>query len=99
VYVAVWIDVYVTIALLFVLSTRWRTVPQPVRFLSDVSYAVYLYHLLVIYAGWNPDDGVPAAHGATAALAAWSLGLAVPIVVAVTLRRVIGARARVVFGG
>lgn len=98
VYVLAWLNIYVTIALLFALSTRWRETPAPVRSLSDMSYAVYLYHLLVIYALWDPDRGAPASVGAVAALASWALGVAVPSMAALLLRRAFGVRARVYFG-
>jgi surface polysaccharide O-acyltransferase-like enzyme len=99
IYVVAWIDVYVVILLLFVAATRLRDTPEVVRKLSDASYAVYLYHLLVIYAVWNPDRGAPAAFGAAAAVASWALGIGVPMAGAMVLRRVLGERARVWFGG
>lgn len=99
VYLVAWGDVYVTIALLYVASTGLRDVPWPVRRLSDASYAVYLYHLIVIYLFSDPDRGAPAASGAAHAVTAWLLGLGAPIFVAALLRRALGARARLLFGG
>ena len=99
VYVVAWIDIYVVIALLFVVSTRLSDTPSPVRRLSDASYAIYLYHLLVIHALWDPDRGAPAAFGGAALLASWALGVVVPAIGAAVLQRALGARARTLFGG
>jgi surface polysaccharide O-acyltransferase-like enzyme len=98
-YVVAWVNIYVVLTLLFVVSTRLRDAPSSVRRLSDTSYAIYLYHLLVIYAVWDPDKGAPAAFGGVALLASWALGLGVPAVGAALLQRMLGARARTLFGG
>ncbi len=99
VYLAAWGDVYLTIALLFVASTALRGVPAPVRRLSEASYAVYLSHLIVIYLLSDPDHGAPAASGPARAVTAWAAGLGVPLFAAALLRRALGARARLLFGG
>ena len=96
----VWVEIYASLAILFVASVGTGSAPRVVRWLSDVSYSVYLSHLFFVDPVLQaiPRTGA----GAWIALrlgAAWSAGLAGGAAVALGARFVLGERrARAWFG-
>lgn len=95
---AAWLDVYAILALLFAAAHRSGTLPAPVRFLSDATYAVYLFHLFFVL---GARDHLPPPEGTAAwdAIAIpWALGLAGPLALVAAARAALGPRSRTLLG-
>jgi fucose 4-O-acetylase-like acetyltransferase len=91
---AAWLDVYVILATIAVLSRGARRSPPWLRFLSDATYAVYLFHLFFLL----PVQGALPPPGREAALAPialpWLAGLLGSLALVVAARALLGRGSR-----
>lgn len=95
---AAWLDIYAILGLVFVAAWRIEEVPGWLRFASDATYAVYLYHLFFLLPA---RDALPQPAGAitfAATLLPWLAGLAGPLLLVAALRALLGARSRSLIG-
>lgn len=93
---AAWLDVWVILALCFALSCGARHSPPWLRWLSDASYAIYLFHLFFLYAvklRFPPERG-----DAASILLPWAAGLAGSLALIAGLQRLLGRRSRGLIG-
>jgi fucose 4-O-acetylase-like acetyltransferase len=93
-----WLHVACVLTLLFVAGMGRETRSRAVRFLSDASYTIYLFHLFFVLPAsrlW-----APASHtfDALAIGAAFASGLAGSLALVAAGRRLLGPRSRVVLG-
>lgn len=94
-----WLNIFVVAALLVVASLRARGTPAALRFASDVTYTVYLYHLFFVYAVLRAAPPSTTTGGRLLVeLCAWAAGLAGPVLLVLLARRALGARARTWLG-
>jgi membrane-bound acyltransferase YfiQ involved in biofilm formation len=95
---AAWLDVYAILGWIFVAASRLREVPAWLRFASDATYAVYLFHLFFLLpARWTwplPPGDLTAA----SVLLPWALGLLGPLLLVAASRAALGPRSRSVVG-
>jgi surface polysaccharide O-acyltransferase-like enzyme len=93
-----WSHVYAMIALLMVLALRVQRLVPSLTYLSDSTYFIYLYHLLVVYTVVSyrlaPSDRFELIWLA----GAWLAGLGVPLLALLALQRRFGARTRIWLG-
>jgi peptidoglycan/LPS O-acetylase OafA/YrhL len=86
--------IYAVLALLYIASQGRRLDSPPVRYLSDASYSIYLYHLFFIEMT-KPWVTAPAGEFRFAAVALpWGAALLGPIVVISLGRALLGSRSR-----
>lgn len=95
---AAWLDIYAILGLVWVLCGRASGSPAWLRFASDATYALYLFHLFFVIPAkhWLPPpegDVSP-----LALLLPWLAGLVGPLLLVATGRAVLGPRARAVIG-
>jgi surface polysaccharide O-acyltransferase-like enzyme len=94
-----WLNIFVVMALLVAFSLSLRESPPALRFASDATYTVYLYHLFFLYTVMQALPSVGSVAGRLALeLAGWGAGLVGSGLLVAASRRVLGARARVWFG-
>jgi surface polysaccharide O-acyltransferase-like enzyme len=90
---AVWALVYVSCGLLFALGTGRQTRSAALRWLSDTSYAVFLFHLFVLLPLTDVVQGLGLpALGRVALL--WLASLAASLLFVMGMQRLLGARSR-----
>lgn len=89
-----WLNLLMTLAFLFALGTRRDASPRWARFLSDVTYPVYLFHPFFIYAtrSWVARD--PNHTDLALVLLPWLAGLVGSLAVVMLLRLVLRDRSR-----
>lgn len=95
---AAWLNIYASVALVFVVAVGIQRIPPWLHRLSDSSYAIYLFHLFFLYAaevGLQAFGGVP--HVMSIALA-WAAGILGGVLLVVGARAALGARARTWLG-
>jgi peptidoglycan/LPS O-acetylase OafA/YrhL len=93
-----WLFIYFFLLMIWVLSCGTERLPAPIRFFSDVSYSIYLFHLFFMY---EAQKLFPHADGTLATLAVvipWASGLLGPLALIWIANRALGARARTLFG-
>lgn len=89
---AAWLHVYAVIALVFVWSCGQRESPAALRFVSDASYGVYLFHLFFLYA---VQLAIPPARGDwISVVAPWAASLAGSLALVAGVQRLLGRRSR-----
>ena len=89
---AAWLHVYAVIALIFVWFCGRRESAGSLRFLSDATYPVYLFHLFFLYA---VQLAIPPSRGDwISVLAPWAAGLAGSLALVTALQRLLGRRSR-----
>ena len=95
---AAWLDIYAILGLVFVLATRTAGIPTWLRFVSDASYALYLFHLFFLIPAktWFPPP--ENAVSWEAILIPWAIGLALPLALVTATRALLGSRSRSVIG-
>lgn len=86
---ASWVNTFVVSAVLVLVATAIGKAPAAVRFLSEVSYAIYLYHLFFVL-----EVKHALVQSYLSKLAAFSAGVAGACLVAIVSRRLLGTRAR-----
>ena len=95
---AAWLDIYAILGLVFVAAHRVRVVPAWLRFTSDATYAIYLFHLFFVLPArqlWPLPAG---ALSPPAVLLPWAIGLLGPLALVAAARALLGARSRNVIG-
>jgi surface polysaccharide O-acyltransferase-like enzyme len=94
-----WLNIFVLMAFLAALSLQVRESPPALRFASDASYTVYLYHLFFLYTVMQALPSVGSVAGRLALeLAGWGAGLVGSGLLVAASRRVLGVRARLWLG-
>ena len=93
-----WLNIHVALALLFTLACRRKVSSPPIRFLSDATYSIYLFHIFFIRAtSWHfaaaKDEFEPLAVFGT-----WSFALAGSLVLIASSRLLLGRRSRDIVG-
>lgn len=91
---AAWLAVYAVLAGLFAASCGRETRARGVRFLSDATYFVYLFHLFFVYAAVAALPPPPGRADPAALALPFTAGLLGPVALVALLRRALGPRAR-----
>jgi fucose 4-O-acetylase-like acetyltransferase len=95
---AAWLDVYAILGLVFVATSRMKEVPGWLRFASEATYSIYLFHLFfLVPARWLWPLPVGSLDLAAVALP-WALGVAGPLLLVAAARAALGARSRSLIG-
>jgi len=90
--------VYLMLALLWVVSCTWPRTPSWIEWLSDRTYAVYLYHAPVIALVPPLLFGRPGLLAAAAVALSWIAGCVGGLSVAIAGRRIFGRHSRWLVG-
>jgi len=93
-----WLHIYCAVCLICALTCGRSFVPRPIRFLSDASYGIYLFHLFFMY---EAQKLVPHADGtlqASALLVPWMAGVLGPVSLILLARVVLGRHSRTLLG-
>lgn len=93
-----WLDIYAILGLVWVAASRARGVPSWLRFASDATYAVYLFHLFFVIPAERLAPAPPGAITPAALALPWIVGLAGPLVLVAVARSALGARSRTLLG-
>lgn len=93
---AAWLHVWAVLALVFVLCCDTGRSPGPLRWISDATYGIYLFHLFALYGVqlWLPPPGGDAA----SILLPWLGGLAGSTAFVWLAQRLLGTRSRDLIG-
>jgi membrane-bound acyltransferase YfiQ involved in biofilm formation len=93
-----WFYIFSILMLICTLSCGLKRVPKPIRFLSDVTYSLYLFHLFFVY---TAQDVFPHAYRALdpmGVLVPWAAGLVGALLVIMLGRRLLGRHSRTYLG-
>jgi len=84
--------------LIFALTCDLKRVPRAIRFLSEATLPIYLFHLFFVYSveGWFPHAG--SAAEPIVILVLWSAGLVGSLLVIFAGRVLLGRHSRAVIG-
>jgi peptidoglycan/LPS O-acetylase OafA/YrhL len=93
-----WLFIHFFVLLIWVLSCGADRIPRPIRFLSDVSYSIYLFHLFFMYEAQKLFPHSDGALAPLAVLAPWAAGLLGPLALILVARRTLHDRARTLLG-
>jgi peptidoglycan/LPS O-acetylase OafA/YrhL len=93
-----WLKVVCMLAFLFGVGWQRETRAGAVRFLSDSTYTIYLFHLFFVYPAQRLVPAAPGVFDPVAIGAAWGAGLAGPLLLAALGRAALGARSRTLLG-
>ncbi len=93
-----WLYIYFFVLTICVLSCGAGQVPRPIRFLSDVSYSIYLFHLFFMYPAQRFFPHAEGSLEPSAVLAPWAAGILGSFALIWIARRALGRRARTLFG-
>jgi fucose 4-O-acetylase-like acetyltransferase len=93
-----WLFIYFFVLMICTLSCGRERVPAPIRFLSDVSYSIYLFHLFFMYEAQKLFPHAEGSLDPLAVLLPWASGLLGPLLLIWIAKRTLGARARTLFG-
>jgi len=95
---AAWLDIYAILGLVWVAASRLASAPPWLRFASDATYAIYLFHLFFLIpakAAFSPPPAEIAWH---ALVIPWAIGLLGPLALVAAARALLGPRSRAVIG-
>lgn len=92
---AAWLDVWAILALVVVVCCGAERAPPALRWISDATYAVYLFHLFFLYATQIP---FPPGRGAASIVLPWAAGLVGSFLWIGALQRLLGRRSRDLIG-
>jgi surface polysaccharide O-acyltransferase-like enzyme len=93
-----WLGIWVVLATVWLAGIRAKGSPPWLARVSDLTYAIFLYHLFFVL---PLRQAMPLPSGALAPvplLVPWIVGCVAPALLAVLARAVLGARSRLVFG-
>lgn len=93
-----WLSVWCALALLFALGVGRVGEHRVVRFLSDSTYAIYLFHLFFVLPVQRAWPAPPGAFDPLPLGAAWLAGMAGPLALVLAGRALLGARSRAILG-
>ena len=93
-----WLYVALALSLILACAGQRETTQRPVRFLSDSTYTIYLFHLFFVYPVQRLVPAAPGVFDPVAIGAAWAAGLLGPLVLAALGRALLGGRSRVLLG-
>lgn len=93
-----WLYVACVLALLFSLGVGRETQGRAVRFLSDSTYTIYLFHLFFVYPVQRLVPAAPGAFDPFPIAAAWAAGMLGPLALAALGRALLGSRSRALLG-
>jgi fucose 4-O-acetylase-like acetyltransferase len=93
-----WLVVACTLAVFLALGAGRETRSRLVRFLSDSTYTIYLFHLFFVYPLQRLLAPAPGAFEPLAIAPVWLAGLAGPLAIAAAGRALLGARSRTLLG-
>ena len=92
-----WLGIYFAIATVFAISSG-RRVSSPVRWLSEATYAIYLFHLFFVIPGVDNFRAAAGVFEPFTILLIWCLGLVGSVAIVLAARAVLGERSRDVVG-
>ncbi len=92
------VNVYVVLAFVFVLAQARRSLPGWVRFLSDGTYAIYLFHLFFMYSASSWFQHPPGGFDPAAVVGRFAVGILGSVLFVLVGRRVLGRASRLVIG-
>jgi surface polysaccharide O-acyltransferase-like enzyme len=95
---AIWLDIYVTLGLIFVAACGRERVPGWMRSLSDATFAIYLLHLFFVYGAERIIRANSEAFSPPVIGLYWAAGVAGSLAVIWAARRLLGPRSRDVVG-
>jgi fucose 4-O-acetylase-like acetyltransferase len=93
-----WLVVACALAALLALSVERETRSPLIRFLSDSTYTIYLYHLFFVYPLQRLLPQAPGEFEPLLAAPVWLAGLLGPLALAAAGRKWLGARSRALLG-
>ncbi len=95
---AAWLNILAILMLIAAASCGRSQVPGPIRFLSEATYPIYLFHLFFVYLA---QDVLPHTRGVidpVAIFGPWAAGLAGALAVIALGRALLGDRSRAIIG-
>jgi peptidoglycan/LPS O-acetylase OafA/YrhL len=93
-----WLYVACVLSLIVAVAGQRETAQRSVRFLSDSTYTIYLFHLFFVYPVQRLFPPAPGVFDPVAIGAAWVVGLLGPLALAALGRALLGARSRTLLG-
>lgn len=93
-----WLSVAFALLLILAVAGQRETPQRTVRFLSDSTYTIYLFHLFFVYPVQRLVPAAPGAFDPVAIGAAWVAGLLGPLALAALGRALLGGRSRTLLG-
>lgn len=93
-----WLSVACALLLILAVAGQRETPQRTVRFLSDSTYTIYLFHLFFVYPVQRLVPAAPGAFDPVAIGAAWVAGLLGPLALAALGRALLGGRSRTLLG-
>jgi len=92
------VNVYVVLALVFVWAQARPSLPGWVRFLSDGTYAIYLFHLFFMYSANSWLQHSPGGFDPEVVVGRFAVGMLGSVALVLVSRRVLGRASRFVIG-
>ena len=93
-----WLYVACVLTLIVAVAGQRETAQRSVRFLSDSTYTIYLFHLFFVYPVQRLLPPAPGVFDPLSIGAAWAAGLFGPLALAALGRALLGGRSRVLLG-
>jgi len=93
-----WFYVSCVLSLIVAVAGQRETAQRSVRFLSDSTYTIYLFHLFFVYPVQRLFPPAPGVFDPVSIGAAWVAGLLGPLALAALGRALLGARSRTLLG-
>jgi fucose 4-O-acetylase-like acetyltransferase len=93
-----WPSVACVLLLILAVAGQRETTQRTVRFLSDSTYTIYLFHLFFVYPVQRLVPAAPGVFDPLAIGAAWLAGLLGPLALAALGRALLGGRSRTLLG-
>jgi len=96
---AAWLNVYVILTLIFSVACGRRETVRPLRFFSDATYTIFLFHLFFVSGVKLLVPPRPLFASFAPIALPWLAGMIGPIILLVAARALLGERSRDVVGG
>jgi surface polysaccharide O-acyltransferase-like enzyme len=95
---AKWLSIYAILGFIFVTTCARTGAPAVVGFLSEATFAIYLFHLFFVYAAQRLIQQTPNEFDALVVGAYWGAGLFGALAIIAAVRLLMGTRSREIIG-